>query len=347
MDKKKYWLVLFNPLAIALYGLGLYVLYRLLWLGNIKKRVPILVVIFVLLVIWVIGWSLYYFKYKKTISFVEKLKKPMICISIELLVIAIMTGYCGYRVYLIAQPFTGKLGNYLYEYDTKKQVRLTHQNFNDTGLEGVLEDIDNAITLPEELYVSNYLEIVYNQQGLIQTIDGFLYGKDENDQVRSYLIDYNKDKSRYITIWLDGYTKTPFLQSDLLISLDKTTTQDEQGLYHARWSKNKTLQEQEKQPESHLAGDFTEDENGNLHYYLDQDKVYSLIVVDAALGSRYYIFKGNGIENDEPFGNQGGVATDMYFEDEEHGYIILNNASGDNPRKYVTSDGGRTFQLEK
>ena len=50
----------------------------------------------------------------------------------------------------------------------------------------------------------HYLNGIYNKNGKIQNIDAFIYGKDKQGEKRTYLIDYDADKSEDMTVWLDG-----------------------------------------------------------------------------------------------------------------------------------------------
>ena len=281
------------------------------------------------------------------IQFIDRAKYGIVFWKMELVVLLVVIGYSGYRIYQIAQPFTGKLGNYLYKRKNSKEILLIHNNYLSTGLQGILEDIEKEVSLPKEIYVSSYVEIVCDENGLIRSIYAFLYGKDDNNKPHSYLITYDIKQSSTITIHIDGYTKTEFNESDLFSKMLKTTAQDENGWYHEKWQKDQRLQAEEdvKVVEKYRAGEFVKDSGDDLHYYLEKDNVYSLMIVDAALGSRAYKFTGLDIINEDLFHGELGVVTDMHFDDENNGYIVLNNASGVNPRKYVTNDGGKSFQL--
>lgn len=46
--------------------------------------------------------------------------------------------------------------------------------------------------------------MTYDETGVIQTIDTFLYGKDENGDEKTYLIAYDKNRDEKITVWTDG-----------------------------------------------------------------------------------------------------------------------------------------------
>lgn len=344
MNKKNYWLVLLNPFIIGIYGMGLYVLYRFLWLGNIKKRVPILLIVFLVLLIWILVWSIYYHKHRQDI-FHKDMKYCSILLKIEIIVIMMMTCYSGYCIYQIAKPFTGKLGNYLYERQNSQNVLLKHTNYIESGIDGIFEDIDQAVDLPEDIYVSNYVEVIYDNDGEIQKIYSFLYGKDTSQKTRTYLIDYDIDKSPYIKIYLDGYCQITYDKSQKLTSMKKETTIDQQGYHHVKWKRDQNQVSSDNQQETthYTPGEMTKDQTGNIQFCLEKDVVYSLNVVDSALGTRYYSFTGNGFTNSDPFEGEGGVVKELYFSDYNHGYAILSNASGENETKYVTNDGGHTF----
>ena len=344
MNKKNYWLGLLNPFIIGVYGVGLYVLYRFFWLGNIKKRVPILLIIFFILLIWFLFWSIYYHKHRQDI-FHKDMKYCSILLKIEIIVIMMMTCYSGYRIYQIAKPFTGKLGNYLYERQNSQNVLLKHTNYIESGIDVIFEDINQSVDLPDDIYVSNYVEVVYDSDGKIKKIYSFLYGKDSSQKTRTYLIDYDIDKSPYIKIYLDGYSKTTYDKSQKFTSMKKQTTIDQQGYYHVKWKRdqNQVNQNNEQEDIHYVPGQMTKDQTGNIQFCLEKDVVYSFNVVDSALGTRYYSFTGNGFTNSDPFEGEGGVVKELYFSDYNHGYAILSNASVENETKYVTNDGGHTF----
>lgn len=344
MNKKNYWLILLNPIIIGIYGIGLYVLYRFLWLGNVKKRVPILCLIFGVLCFWFIIWTFYYHQHKDKIKN-KNFQYSYLLFNIELIIILLMTCYSGYRIYQIAQPFTGKLGNYLYERQNSQEVLLIHHNYLKTGIDGIMEDIDSAVDLPQDIYVSNYLEVVYDDDGTIQKIYSFLYGKDDAGKTRTYLVDYDIQKSKKIKIYLDGYSKTTYASSQKLTAMKKTSTIDQNGYHHDKWTRDSVLVDQEKQQEvTHdKPGQMTKDQNGNVRFCLEKDVVYSFNVVDSALGTRYYSFTGLDFTNPDPFEGKGGVVQELYFSDQYHGYVILSNASGERQTKYITNDGGHTF----
>ncbi|MCD7840821.1 MAG: hypothetical protein LUG46_09375, partial [Erysipelotrichaceae bacterium] len=83
--------------------------------------------------------------------------------------------------------------------------------------------------------------------------------------------------------------------------------------------------------------------NNGMTYYLDNNHSMSLIVVDAAAGSRAYAFENDYIYNEDPFNGRIGVAESIYFMDEKTGFILIASASQDVSHMYYTTDGGITF----
>lgn len=58
-------------------------------------------------------------------------------------------------------------------------MKLVYDNYLQYG---ILEDIDDAIDLSEEIYVSNYFEVIHDDKGMIQKIYLFLYEKDSTEK---------------------------------------------------------------------------------------------------------------------------------------------------------------------
>uniref|UniRef100_UPI004056666F WD40/YVTN/BNR-like repeat-containing protein n=1 Tax=Agathobacter sp. TaxID=2021311 RepID=UPI004056666F len=90
------------------------------------------------------------------------------------------------------------------EWMRQKSVRLEHNSFFESGVEGVLSDLDAALDLPEDIYIVNKYQMTFDADGTIQSIYTFLYGKDDDGETKTYLIDYDADKSEHMTIRIDG-----------------------------------------------------------------------------------------------------------------------------------------------
>lgn len=78
---------------------------------------------------------------------------------------------------------------------------------------------------------------------------------------------------------------------------------------------------------------------------------YRAVVVDAALGSRYYaLLKSSDsgktweVWSRAPFGEDWGMGIDFTFLDENFGFATLMHNGGDSADLYVTEDGGKSYQ---
>lgn len=116
-----------------------------------------------------------------------------------------------------AIPYNGKLAWKIQDLIHTREVALTHTNIFDTGIEGILDDLNATLNLPEKLYIAEQFTVDFDGTGQISAIEGFLYGKDEHDQTRTYLISYDAKKSKKIYVNMDGYASADF-DTDALLS---------------------------------------------------------------------------------------------------------------------------------
>mgnify|MGYP004638732743 FL=1 len=116
-----------------------------------------------------------------------------------------------------AIPYNGKLAWKIQDLIHTREVALTHTNIFDTGIEGILDDLNAALNLPEKLYIAEQFTVDFDGTGEISAIEGFLYGKDGSDQTRTYLISYDAKKSKKIYVNMDGYASADF-DTDALLS---------------------------------------------------------------------------------------------------------------------------------
>lgn len=116
-----------------------------------------------------------------------------------------------------AIPYNGKLAWKIQDLIHTREVALTHTNIFDTGIEGILDDLNAALNLPEKLYIAEQFTVDFDGTGKISALEGFLYGKDGSDQTRTYLISYDAKKSKKIYVNMDGYASADF-DTDALLS---------------------------------------------------------------------------------------------------------------------------------
>ncbi len=116
-----------------------------------------------------------------------------------------------------AIPYNGKLSWKIQDLIHTREVALTHTNIFDMGIEGILDDLNATLNLPEKLYIAEQFTVDFDGTGQISAIEGFLYGKDEHDQTRTYLISYDAQKNKKIYVNMDGYASADF-DTDALLS---------------------------------------------------------------------------------------------------------------------------------
>ncbi|HLR36307.1 MAG TPA: hypothetical protein VK071_13390 [Tissierellales bacterium] len=124
---------------------------------------------------------------------------------VALIILLSTTLVTGTKVYQSAINYQGKLSWFIHELKIKRKIEFVHDNIYHDSLEGLFEDIQKEITLPEELYVSTDFRLKFNKGGQIISLDTFLYGKDQEGETQSFLITYDRNKGEDVTIYLNGY----------------------------------------------------------------------------------------------------------------------------------------------
>lgn len=142
---------------------------------------------------------------------------------ISIVIIIFTTGYYGFKIYRTALNFNGKLSWILFELKNEKNITLTNSNIYETGIEGIFDDISKKVDLPETMYISDTgLSLEFNSKGEIESFYAFIYGKNDKDEVSSFLVNYDINKSNKIRVTLDGYVTPDFNDDKLLEPLFDT-----------------------------------------------------------------------------------------------------------------------------
>lgn len=214
-----------NPLILIIYGVACYYLIELARYGGVKRRVPIILFIFTLLIIWFIH-SFYRTRKpndaskvdsKNTKSLNQEYKVSLISkwwFRIAVIVILLITGFTSYDIYQSSIPYNGKLSWYIHEIQTKKEVVYTHNNIYEDGLAGLIEDMNKKIELPEDLYIANDVTLSFTKAGRIIDFYGFLYGKNKKGETETFLLSY--DGNQKIQVSLDNYLEETYEKDKLL-----------------------------------------------------------------------------------------------------------------------------------
>ncbi|MCD8097739.1 MAG: hypothetical protein LUE31_06865 [Lachnospiraceae bacterium] len=197
---------------LLFYISGLYQLWRLCQYGGVRRRLPGLTVsaaaFLLCLILWLVS--------RRGRPERESGRRKRVIFLLELALFAGTTLFFGTKIVRAATPYNGALSWKLDEWRRKREVAFTHDNFYESGAEGILEDLDAAFDLPETLYVTNTFEIAYDAEGTIQTIEAFLYGENDEGEKKTYLISYDAEKSGKMTVWLDGNVSAEYEEENLL-----------------------------------------------------------------------------------------------------------------------------------
>ncbi|WEG14395.1 YcxB family protein [Pullulanibacillus sp. KACC 23026] len=116
------------------------------------------------------------------------------------LLFILMTVYGVYQVGQNAVQFHGALAWKISELKTDSHTSLKDDNFYTSGLSGILDNVKKQVTL-EPYLMTNDLEVDFDKDGTITSIDTYIYGYDKNERLQAgYLIYYDRDKSNRVTI---------------------------------------------------------------------------------------------------------------------------------------------------
>lgn len=192
---------IFGKLSIVFYIFMLYQLWHLCQYGGLHSHFPKIVVGMCAFVVTFLLWLITRAYYKKATS--ENTTKKKI-FYIEIVGILLVTLFFGGRIVYSAIPYHGALSWKVDEWINKKEIPLEHNNLYKTGVEGILEDLNEKLDLLEKLYISNKCQITFDKNGTIHDISAFLYGKDEGGKKNTYLIEYDAENSDFITVWTDS-----------------------------------------------------------------------------------------------------------------------------------------------
>lgn len=141
---------------------------------------------------------------------------------IAIIIMIITTLFYGVKIYRSAIKFNGKLSWVLHDLEHKKEIKLKHNNIYEDGIEGVFKDINDKLHMPKTLYVSDSFSLNFDSDGIIKSFDAFLYGNNDKGELESYLISYNKSRSKKIIVSLNGYANADFNEDKLIEPLINT-----------------------------------------------------------------------------------------------------------------------------
>ena len=202
-----------GKISLISYIFILYQIWHLCQFGGIRPHLMIILpataVFLASFVLWLISR-----KYREK----ENQKNPVKTkiLWAEGIVVSIATAYLIGRIIYAGIPYHGMLSWKIDQWMNQKEVALEHDNFFEDGVEGVLTDLDNALDMPEQLYLVNQYQMTFDKNGKIKTIYTFLYGQDKNGETQTYLVDYDESRGQNMTVRVNGNATTDYTEDKRL-----------------------------------------------------------------------------------------------------------------------------------
>ena len=240
MKRQVFISMLSNPIFIAIYGIFFYELYTLCKYGRIRKNIIVLLGCMIFFLAYLVIFIIKIVKRNRTVSeqIVEEnefdesgtLKSgvkgnsiyKVIWHYIAIIIMIVITLFYGAKIYNSAINYNGKLSWFLNDLKNKKTISFENNNIYESGIEGIFIDINKKIQLPKELYVSDSVSLEFKSNGTITAFNAYLYGKDDDGKEESYLITYDKNKSKNIIIISNGYVNADYNKDKSLQPLINT-----------------------------------------------------------------------------------------------------------------------------
>lgn len=258
----------------------------------------------------------------------------------------------------------GKKNTYLIEYNSPKSDTMTVWTDGDAGGEyeedmrlspmiEILEKADWKNTVKEWAEYSGQsqtYELLYMGRRAFQTEEGLQYIEGSSKEQEGYGALRGNE---YFKQLRNGGEIIGFEVSLHIPEVESMTPvrymMDPEYVSQEKIKQKNTQQQVESAKDTKL---WTIDQSdGTMYFFLNEQKGWSLVVADAAAGSRYYVMEksvdaGKTWEriNEDPFGGQIGVTEGLIFFDEQFGVIGLTGASQSGSALYATRDGGLSFE---
>ena len=203
--------------------------------GGVGRSLPIIAVCGGICVLWILGWTFFGFFRKSRAKGTNGSESSIDAESanrrelssaarwitrgaafLELTAILGITFFYGYKIYQSSIPYQGRLSWFLEEKRSMTEVTLRHNNFLESGIEGILEDLDRKDALPEELYAPNGFSVSFRADGTITSIFAFLYGEMENGERKAWLIEYDAETDPAMKVRLNSHVPDEEAPQDIL-----------------------------------------------------------------------------------------------------------------------------------
>lgn len=222
-QKYLFWARVLHPIALIIYVVLCFYTYSLGQYGGVKRKVPIIVASFFILLVWFLWCILSERKHKKqdstdstkNVDSTQYKRRKYWC-WLACLFLIVTTVITGVKVYESSIKYNGKLSWFLQDLKNKRQVEFTQNNIYEYGLQGIFDAIESKVELPTKLYLSSESDfrLKFQEDGTILSFNTYLYGKNEKGETKSFLISYNQHSSDEITLYLNGYVNGDYQEAN-------------------------------------------------------------------------------------------------------------------------------------
>jgi len=110
-----------------------------------------------------------------------------------------MTVYTGLQTYQLSQYWGTAIHRRVHEWQTQTTISLEETNIVNQGLDGLLDELDQTLNLPETLYAYSTVELTFNREGMIESLYMPIIGENEEGIFESYLIS-STDELNQLTV---------------------------------------------------------------------------------------------------------------------------------------------------
>lgn len=211
-----------NPILIIAYWLFCYELSLLCKFGRMNRNTSIILACVVFFMAVIVVTAIRIVKKIKNEEEPEGLAYKRTWRYISIITIVAITLVYGAKIYNSAINYNGKLSWVIDDLKNKRSVKFEHNNIYKDGVEGIFNDISEKYTLPKKLYISNGFKLNFDSDGTITSFETFVYGKNDKGKEKTYLIYYDKNKSKDIKVELNRIVNADYSEDKLLEPLIST-----------------------------------------------------------------------------------------------------------------------------
>ncbi|MCD7946430.1 MAG: hypothetical protein LUF81_07490 [Clostridiales bacterium] len=209
-----FWRGLLNPVFLCWVWGGLSALLRLCRYGAVRSSVLQGALYLLACALWAVIWPRLFRRVRRWLM--GKYSTQWVAALLaEVVALSAMVSIAGYRTWQYAHDLTTRLGWHLYETANTVTFSLSHDNLYTDGGGALLEELRDKLELPDDVYVSNLFQIDFTADGTVSGMYAFLYGRDEEEELRSWLIEYSAEEET-VTVWLDNVVTASFDEGQLL-----------------------------------------------------------------------------------------------------------------------------------